>query len=192
MRYERPWQRLSEAVESVMAATRCSREEVQTALCQAIADQAVEIRCKLKRHTTRPITWTNVLEGRHFEIRPEIKPADLHWESSRPVNPWPVHREVFGFPGYWELEWIEVSRTDVTNVLCIPGESDEPTERASRSRPTRERAQQAINELYPQGMPSPTALPNAVLCRRVGEKLKELGVGDVSDDSILRAAGRRK
>jgi hypothetical protein len=191
MRYERPWQRLTEAIESVMAATRCSQEAAQADICRAIDDGAVKIRGKLKRHTVRGITWSDVLEGKDFQI-PELKPADLDWENSRPVNPWAVHYHVFKIPGHWELEWIEVSRTDVTNVLCVPGESDEPTERASRSRPTRERAQQAISELYPQGVPSPTVLPNAVLCRRVGEKLKELGVGDVSDDSILRAAGRRK
>ena len=115
------------------------------------------------------------------------------------MNPWPVHRAVFGFPGYWELEWIELFRTDVLKILCTPGERGglaEPTSSEtgakSRSRPTCDRAQQAIHELYPQGVPAPATLPNALLCRRVGEKLKELRLPPVSNDTILRAAGGRR
>ena len=53
MAYVRAWQRLSEAIESVMAEAGGSREEAQTDICQAIADQTVKIRGKLKKHTTR-------------------------------------------------------------------------------------------------------------------------------------------
>ena len=59
-------------------------------------------------------------------------------------------------------------------------------------RPARERARIAIEEIYPNGIPSRAAVPNARLCRRVGEKLKTIGLPDVSDDTILRTAGRRK
>jgi hypothetical protein len=199
MAYVRAWQRLSDAVESVMARAGRSREEAQTDICQAIADRTVKIQGKLNRHTTRPIKSTKVFEGRDFVIPAEIKPADLAWESSRPVNPWAVAREIFGFPGYWELEWIELFRTDVTNVLCSPGEPGGPAKRTSsktgktsRSRPTRERTERAIHELYPQGVPSPADLSNTELCRRVGKKLKESGLADVSNDTILRVAGRRR
>jgi len=40
--------------------------------------------------------------------------------------------------------------------------------------------------------PSKADVPNAILCRRVGVKLKNEGRPNVSDDTILRAAGRRK
>ena len=66
------------------------------------------------------------------------------------------------------------------------------TSATSRRRPARQRAQQAINELYPNGVPDPATLPNALLCRRIGEKLKELRLPQVSDDTILRVAGRRR
>ena len=39
------------------------------------------------------------------------------------MNPWQVHRAVFGLPGYWELEWIKLFRTDVLEILCTPGEA---------------------------------------------------------------------
>lgn len=199
MAYVPAWQRLSDAIESVMAGAGRSREEAKTDICQAIADRTVKIQGKLKKHTTRSVTSTRVLEGKDFEMPAEIKPADLDWERSRPVNPWVVHREIFGFPGYWELELIELFRIDVVNVLCTPAERGGPAERTSsktgtksRSRPTRDRTQRAIKKLYPQGVPEPATLPNALLCRRVGDKLKQLGLPDVSDDTILRVAGRRR
>jgi hypothetical protein len=199
MSYSPAWQRLSDAIESVMAGAGRSREAAQADICQAIADRTVNIRGKLRRHTTRPIAWNNVLEGKHFDIPTEIKPADLDWERSRPVKPWAVHYEVFRVPGHWELEWIELSRTDVMNVLCTPDRPSAPSEPTlkktgtkGRSQPTRERAKAAIDELYPQGVPSQAALPNKKLCRRIGEKLKERGLPHVSDDTILRAAGRCK
>jgi 7-cyano-7-deazaguanine synthase in queuosine biosynthesis len=61
-----------------------------------------------------------------------------------------------------------------------------------RSKPALERARGVIKELYPKGVPRQAAEPNTSLCRRVGEKLKQAGLPGVSDDTILRAAGRRK
>lgn len=62
----------------------------------------------------------------------------------------------------------------------------------TRCRPVFERAQAAIQALYPNGVPSQVDVPNSVLCRNVGDHLK---VADkklkVSNDTILRAAGRR-
>jgi hypothetical protein len=64
--------------------------------------------------------------------------------------------------------------------------------KSARSKPALERARGAITELYPDGVPGQAAEPNVILCRRVGEKLKQAGLPDVSNDTILRAAGRRK
>jgi hypothetical protein len=61
-----------------------------------------------------------------------------------------------------------------------------------KSKPALERARGAIKDLYPNGVPGQAVEPNPVLCRRVGDKLKQSGLRDVSDDTILRAAGRRK
>jgi hypothetical protein len=64
--------------------------------------------------------------------------------------------------------------------------------RHSKSSPTLERARRAIEDLYPAGLPDQGLEPNANLCRRVGDKLRQLGLPDVSDDTILRAADRRR
>ena len=71
---------------------------------------------------------------------------------------------------------------------------DEGTSRPNRrkSRPAFERARRKIEELYPDRVPDQATESNASLCRRVSAKLKEEKLPDVSDDTILRAAGRRK
>jgi hypothetical protein len=58
-----------------------------------------------------------------------------------------------------------------------------------KRRPSLERAQVAIKVVYPNGVPDQATEPNHILCRRVSEKLTG---PKVSDDTILRAAGRRK
>jgi hypothetical protein len=64
--------------------------------------------------------------------------------------------------------------------------------RRGKSRPAFERAQGVIKELYPDGVPDQASEPNASLCRQVSVKLKGAKLPNVSDDTILRAAGRRK
>ncbi|SRR6266508_3721973 len=192
MAYVSKWERLSDAVMRVMAACGLSKDEAQTDICRAIADGAVNIRGSLKRHTTKRLSASDtVLEGADFQIPTEIKSEDLDWERSRPVKPWMVRPGNYSLPGSWDLEWIELFRTDVTKVLCTQHSFSEKS-RTSRSRPGLERAQRAIKVLYPQGVPEQAAEPNAKLCRRVGEELKKAGLPGVSDDTILRAAGRRK
>ena len=61
-----------------------------------------------------------------------------------------------------------------------------------RRQPALERARAAVHELFPDGVPDQTALPNQILCRRVDAHLKEASLFPVSEDTILRAAGRRK
>src|SRR5262245_2823796 len=175
MTYIPKWERLSDAVARVMAATGRSKDDAKTDICKAIGERAVEIRAKLAKHTTRAMRSSKVLAGSDFEIPPEIKPKDFDWEGSRPVKPWFVRRGIAQLAGYWQLDWIELSRADVTNLLCsgvTQGQSSQPAARSirakSRSRPTHERAERAIKELYPQGVPGQAAEPNASLCRRVG------------------------
>jgi len=195
MPYVPAWERLADAIKPVSAGGH-PIEMAKTDLCRAIADRNVKIQCKLKR-STRGHTSKAVLEGKDFDIPTELKPKNLNWETSCPVKRWfvPGGR----YKGHWDLVLIEVCRADVTRVLCVAREQGMPsqgpvgkTSVTGRSRPTRDRAQQAILQLFPQGVPEPATLPNALLCRRVGEKLKELGLPQASDDTILRVAGRRR
>ena len=86
--------------------------------------------------------------------------------------------------------WLD-RETKITTAEVPPGRYGAPRRRA-KNRPTFERARGAVEEIYPEGVPSQSAEPNVNLCRRVGEKLKKSGLPNVSNDTILRAAGRRK
>jgi hypothetical protein len=70
------------------------------------------------------------------------------------------------------------------NSLSLPEQSK------VRSQPKFKRALECITQLYPGDVPSQAHLSNAILCREVGEKLKS-DKQPISDDTILRAAGRR-
>jgi hypothetical protein len=59
------------------------------------------------------------------------------------------------------------------------------------TRPARDFAKIALNEIYPEGIPSQSEEPNAALCRKVGNWLKSKQ-RKLSDATILRAAGRRR
>ena len=59
--------------------------------------------------------------------------------------------------------------------------------RHAKSSPALERARGAIKKLYPQGLPEQTVEPNANLCRRVGENLRQAGLLGLSDDTIFES-----
>jgi hypothetical protein len=199
MAYVSEWERLDDAANRIMA-TGLSKDETQTDICRAVSDRAVRIRAKLRKHTSRQLLASEtVLEGKDFDIPIELKPEDLDWEKSRPVKPWFLRHGRSVQWGHWDLEWIELSGRDVSSILCAGGKKEgraaqrasSKTSATSRSRPAFERARRAINDLYAQGVPDQAALPNASFCRRVGQKLNEESLPSVSDDTILRAAGRR-
>jgi hypothetical protein len=77
-------------------------------------------------------------------------------------------------------------------TLLAPVRQEQSVSRRKRQKPQLERAQDALNAIYPKGIPNQKALQNAVLCKEVGEWLKARGLRHVSDKTIKRAAGRRK
>ena len=59
------------------------------------------------------------------------------------------------------------------------------------ARPSRDRARKALQDIYGDVIPDQAAEPNSILLRHVSRWLKEKKLSEVSDDTILRAAGRR-
>ena len=200
MVYLPQWERLSDVLDRVMSAAKLSKIEAQATIGQAIADGAVKIRVKLREHTTKRMRdSTAVLKGEQLDIPIRINAEDLDWEGSRPVGAWTVRRATYPIPGPWLLESIELLRSDVTLFLCPAGTQGKSAQHASskagtkgKSRPSFDRARAAINEVYPEGVPGQAAEPNGILCWRVGQQLMKMGLPRVSDDTILRAAGRRR
>ena len=86
--------------------------------------------------------------------------------------------------------WIE--EVEAEPASAGHGAPEPQQRRHGKSRPALERAQGVIKELYPDGVPDQASEPNASLCWQVSVKLKEAKLPNVSDDTILRAAGRRK
>jgi hypothetical protein len=118
------WERLPDALQRIMDANGTSKDEAKAAICQALGDRSIGIRGYLDRHATRRMTSKEVLDGDAFQIPPGLEPRHLDWEESRPTKTWVVKRGAYGLPGHWHLAWIELSRPDVTKVLCPP-----PTDR---------------------------------------------------------------
>jgi hypothetical protein len=74
---------------------------------------------------------------------------------------------------------------------CYRGVYRDPRRRR-KSAPVRERALLAINALWPDGVPSEIILLNCTLCNEINAWLKKRSLPEVKDDTILRAAKRRR
>ena len=197
MIYDRAWESLSDALERVMNANGCTEEQAQAVIGQAVADRAVKLQAQPNRRATTGNTSTAILEESAFDLPATIKPADLDWQKSRPWKPWLVKRGGDHLPGYWEIAWVKLSRSDVTRELCVRAASSQTTAppasiaRRGRSRPGYDSAKWALEKVYPGGVPEQSVLRNNKLCERVVQELKDQGRPQVKDDTILRAAGRR-
>jgi hypothetical protein len=195
------WERLFSALTRVTSGA-ITEGDAKRSICDAIADRAIAIRLALRKHTTKGMTaHGRVFGGADVEIPAHLEPEDIDFENSRPLEPWYIAREKNRYlAGRWDVDWIELSSADVTKELIPasdgeqPPAANEPRERSRprpKAQPARDRALDAIKVLYPDGVPQQATEPNKNLCQRVAAWLKESGVPDVSDDTILRAAGRR-
>jgi hypothetical protein len=201
--YTPDWESLPDALRRVMA-TGVTEDEAKADLCRAVADGkiAVRVRVATSDHGMRGQVFSDGNVG----VPPHLGPNDLNWVLSRPLKPWsigPKLVEHYSWSGGWQerpLDLIELWATDVVKILCS-GRNQPPQVQAQPVKPRKshrhggpklERAGRAIRELYPVAIPDQATLSNAALCKRVGEYLKINQLPDVSDDTILRATGRRK
>jgi hypothetical protein len=127
--------------------------------------------------TTPNIDWTDstIVAPRH--------PRGMH-PTLIEVSADELNRE---FPDYSTRFFAGLNAVPLTElpVTTSPPASQE------RSKPRQEPVLRVLSQLWPQGPPPDRSeLPNAELCKKVHEALPEGVI--VSDDSILRAAGRRK
>jgi hypothetical protein len=122
-------ERLADALNRVVRAG-IDEKDAKQGICNAIADGTVEIRLTLREHITKHITAPNkVLTGGDVEIPPRLEPHQVDFENSRPLQPWAVKRESISYlAGYWHIDWIEVSRADITGlfILASSGEALPP------------------------------------------------------------------
>jgi hypothetical protein len=83
-----------------------------------------------------------------------MKPGDLDWEKSHPVQPWVIRRGAYSLPGRWHLAWIELSKTDVTNVLCSRPAAEPPPRSSGESLATRSSYPRVTGDARPEATPS--------------------------------------
>jgi hypothetical protein len=200
MPYEPAWEGLLDAVERIMTSRGGSREQLQADLCRAISDGVMEIRVQLDRHAHRPQTSSSVVSATKFEIPTDLEPSDLDWQESRPTAPWWLRELERHQSGQWHLKRIEVSREDVTKIFLQGGDAAPATvsagpigapRRRERRRSKQVAAENALREVY-GGIPSREQVFDRHLIASVGEQMRRNGIPAVSDDTILRAAGRRR
>ena len=108
----------------------------------------------------------------------------------------PSAQSLDGEPGYHRvIDDVLLRREKVVQQWPAFGSASLPDDllaARARSRPKFQAALRGIGEIYPNGVPDQAVEPNSKLCQRVSEKLKRAGFPGVSDDTILRAAGRRR
>jgi hypothetical protein len=130
-----------------------------------------------------------------LSIRP-FAAAALKYHGYRSGVRIPSAQSPDGEPGYHRvIDDVLLPREEVVQQWPAFGRAPLPDDllaARARSRPKFQGALRAIGEIYPNGVPDQATEPNSELCRRVSEKLKGAGLPPVSDDTILRAAGRRR
>jgi hypothetical protein len=136
-----------------------------------------------------------------FSMPRQLESGDLDWRGSCFKMPFSIAIRPDIAPMRWHVS-IELFSADVTRTLIASGiaalsAKGKTSQRISaprraRATPTRDRARKALEAVYGRDVPDQTTEPNTILCRKVGAKLKELNLGSVSDDTILRVANRRK
>ncbi len=200
--YASQWERLPKTLQRLMAAG-LSEKSAKSGLCAAIADGVIKIRLRLDRNTMTGMAHSTVsFTGEDIQVPSDLSPADMDFQNSRPKKPWLIPREKHPeLKGWWLIKEIELYAPDVTSAL-LPRATDTGSRGPDAPKPPRrpktptgrERADKVIKELFPDRdlVRDQSRLPNSNLCKAVAARMDELGLPKVSDDTILRAAGRRK
>ncbi len=199
MSYQPDWIDLPTAIELITKSNGASPEKAQAELSYAISDGAIQIRARLDRHSSGIQTSSITIMGDKLGIPKALSADNFDWTESRPIKSWLVRSDDRHRPGYWFLKTLEVCRPDVeTKLLDRPKQSsvrsrpDGGPKTKKREAPTLKAAQDALNELFPERIPPQHELLNKQLVDRVIKHVKKRGGPNVSETTILRAAGRRK
>jgi hypothetical protein len=161
------------------------------------------------------VAWDNA--AREFSLRAKIKDLEREVEKERlkashsltedqikeqRIKAFETDRdrlkdELAGTGSKGAASGTALPETDVHDASSETGQvrPTAPVARPTRTRPARERALAAINQVYSSGVPSQAQEPNGMLIKKVSDALKADPRNrklDLSPDTILRAAGRRK
>jgi hypothetical protein len=143
-----------------------------------------EIIIRIERGQIRPIKTAYDARGDVDISRTQIRTSDLaDLAKERGETPRHLRNLLINLPS-------DESATEQTEATLAAPSEGLATQRTT-TRPARELAEMALDEIYPEGIPRQSEEPNATLCRKVGNWLKSKQ-RRLSDATILRAAGRRR
>ena len=104
-----------------------------------------------------------------------------------------THTSAEGGYGHAVNGIIEFNAEDLRYWLSAAASIEEAPSTKKLARPQRERAKEAIDALWPDGVPPQSKLRNTSLLKCVHDHLKKNDSPEsISDDTILRAAGRKQ
>lgn len=211
------WLRLTERGED--------QAEAEAAICLALAERKLRLAWTIERVIYAPTGGT--LDLRHVQamefrdgnklrlsVPSNLKPADIDWDNSRPLGPWPYRPWQYQLLAH--VRELKIWRAHFERVFPAPAvapQVDEAGERSTEAEGAtvnsldepvaakalnnsaghaipRFWAKRALDELYPDGVPD--HVTNDALISAVETLAKAKGWKVGKRDTILRAAGRRR
>jgi hypothetical protein len=140
----------------------------------------------------------NVLKGAEVEVRGVARHQQVPQIITEQIRS-ALLPNFLVLPGW---EWIEIDWNDllVHGRKLVPHwiEVTEPPAKRKGSSHKRDRAAEAIKQIWPQGLPDPKDLSNGELCKQVSDKIvkddqqRHRRSFPISNDTILRAANRQR
>jgi hypothetical protein len=163
MMEERKWLNFYYAVQEVRERLKVSDGEARRLLreCRSV---------KTQRQPYDPRTG--------LDLEPPERLTSKHWRD----DDMDLARDEDGTPYF-----VDVDEADFRFWLDNQARSSAPAER--RSSQKRDQARQAVQALWPDGVPK--VLHNKKIEKEIGDLLKAKGQPEISRDTILRAAGRK-
>ena len=198
MAYTPAWETLAEALARLVAAGQ-TEADAKRDLCRAIADGAIPIELVLTEDAQRPET---TVSAAGLEVPARILPADIDWQLSRPIKPWPLAKQRLGEPMTLyiarvrdllerTIETVMVRSSEVSKLLGpIAQAASTPTQ--DRPRPKSgsgtkfQGVKEAIRELWHGGVPK--GLVTKDRNKKIIEWLKSRGRSVPHERTIQRAA----
>lgn len=122
MAYTPDQEPIADALKRV-SATGVSEDEAKIDLCHAMADRKINVRVRIAQSDNR--FKGQVFSGPNVKIPVDLKPGDLDWSRSCPLQPWsigPVGPQRYSWIGDWEkrpIDLIEVSTSDVSRIFGL-------------------------------------------------------------------------
>jgi hypothetical protein len=171
-RYTRQWLRPMKLRESYIDQFVSDVRDAEYQLYWAVVDGNIRARhggrllTPEEAYALREKSWSSV-EGDLYALPPDI---ELSVEDAKHI-------------------WMEVALPESLTRTLDVGNAQSERQRRPRSQPERNRAKSAVAALYPDGVPG--TVSDVRLCKAVKDWCQKNGQPDISEDTILRAAGRR-